>query len=195
MSEDNFEQAKQDYAKCREEERGKISDYLKNNLERLKHNLQDGSLRVVDGPGAGKGISNYKSGNRMAPFNLSNWKWIEIKYVPAEGDEIDEFLIISLQPPETDPKSNNRHVLMDRIGVRFNGHWMITDIDLPVDEESLERLVDSLDFLLQVENIGRKKIKKAGFDQSGYTLSICRCKGGGELFSGKKGFARIDKDC
>lgn len=52
-----------------------------------------------------------------------------------------EFLV-SLQPPDKDPGSGNYHVLMDRIGVCYNEHWIITDVDLPMDEISLDDLVE-----------------------------------------------------
>lgn len=85
----------------------------------------------------GKGVKKYISGGQLnKPFNLSNWKWIEIT-----KDDGREFLV-SLQPPDKDPSSGNHHVLMDRIGVCSNEHWIISDIDLPMDERSLDALVE-----------------------------------------------------
>ena len=125
MNEKIFELIKQMYTESREAERIKIANHLK------RHGFE-----LVDGSGAGKGKKKYKSGGQLCkPFDLSNWKWIEI----TKGGR--EFLI-SLQPPDKDPKSGNYHVLMDRIGVCFNGYWIITDLDLPMDEKALDDLVE-----------------------------------------------------
>lgn len=130
MSEKLFELIKQAYTECREAERLKIVNYLK------KH-----GFKVVDGSGAGKGKNKYISGGQLnKPFDLSNWKWIEIA---KDGREF----LVSFQPPDKDPSSKNHHVLMDRIGVCSDDQWIITDIDLPMDEKSLGALVDIINGL------------------------------------------------
>lgn len=125
MNEKLFELIKQVYTECREAERLKIANHLEKQGFKVK---KHGS--------AGKGVKEYKSGGRLnKPFDLSNWKWIEII---KDGREF----LVSLQPPDKDPSSENHHVLMDRIGVCSNEHWIITDIDLPIDEKSLDALVE-----------------------------------------------------
>ncbi|WP_019229965.1 hypothetical protein [Sedimentibacter sp. B4] len=125
MNEKLFELIKQVYTESREGERLKIVDYL----EKCGYKVKKRGL-------AGKGVKKYISGGQLIkPFDLTNWKWIEIT---KDGREF----LVSLQPPDKDPSSGNHHVLMDRIGVYSNGHWIITDIDLPMDEKSLNALVE-----------------------------------------------------
>ena len=125
MNEKLFELIKQVYTESREVERQKIADHF----EKCGYKVKKCGL-------AGKGVKKYISGGQLnKPFDLSNWKWIEIT---KDGREF----LVSLQPPDKDPSSKNHHVLMDRIGVCYNEHWIITDIDLPMDEKSLDALVE-----------------------------------------------------
>ncbi|KUO63615.1 hypothetical protein APF79_04435 [bacterium BRH_c32] len=125
MNEKLFELVKQVYTESREVERLKIV----NHFEKC-------GFKVKKCGSAGKCVKKYKSGGQLnKPFDLSNWRWIEIT-------KDDREFLVSLQPPDKDPKSGNHHVLMDRIGVCSNNHWKITNIDLPMDEKSLDDLVE-----------------------------------------------------
>lgn len=124
ITSNDFELIKQVYTECREAERIKIANHF-----------EEHGFEVKKGGTAGKGKKRYKSGGQLNKhFDLSNWKWIDIT---KDGRKF----LVSLQPPDRDPGSGNHHVLMDRIGVCSNGHWIITDIDLPMDKKSLDDLV------------------------------------------------------
>lgn len=125
MNKELFELIKQVYTESREVERLKIANYFEKR-----------GFKVKKRGSAGKGVKKYISGGQLNKhFDLSNWKWIEIT---KDGREF----LVSLQPPDKDPNSGNHHVLMDRIGVCSNKHWKITNIDLPMDEKSLDDLVE-----------------------------------------------------
>ncbi len=129
-----FEDIKKEYNSIREDERKKLRDYL------FSKDLEN----ISKGGNAGKGKKKYTSGKRLTvPYDLSNWKFIE-----ASKDGVNFF--ISLQAPDVDPNSNNKHTLTDRIGVsyyigKYNTHIVcsnmkITDIELPLDNEKMERV-------------------------------------------------------
>ena len=69
-----FEEAKKSYEQMREQERKKLIKYLKNHTALINSDLDV----VTDGP-SGNGDKNYTSGGRIAPYDLSNWKWVECK--------------------------------------------------------------------------------------------------------------------
>lgn len=125
-----FQDAKDEYERRRETERGKLAGYLSS------YPGISGKLRVVSGARAGRGLTNYTSGNRIAPCNLSNQKWVELT------DDCDFNCVVSLNMIETDPHTGNTHFLFDRIGLYFEykcGAFLYemqiyTDIDLPLDE-------------------------------------------------------------
>ena len=98
----------------------------------------------------GKGYSKYK--NEIFndnPFDLSSYKYIE---TTKDGFNI----FISLQPPDQDNVSKNRHTLIDRIGFRVASNnesitesrilnfeeIILTEIDLPMNIEKLNQLID-----------------------------------------------------
>lgn len=125
------------YEKLRNVERNNIIKFLKTN-----------GYTIIKERG-GKGRSNYTSKNTLKiPYDLSNWKWIE-----AEKDNMR--YLISLQAFDVDSLSGNHHVLMDRLGVykyagqEYNANeafenMIITDIDLPMDNEKLLKMLEYL---------------------------------------------------
>lgn len=130
----SFEEIKREYEQAREQERLTLRDYLNGHKA-----LKEAGLDVVDNWRSGKGHDKYESGGRISPFDLSNWKWVEIK------DNSDFSTIVSLNPPEVDPDSKNTHCLYDRIGVQLpSGNWIYTSIDLPLsstDKEEIAQLI------------------------------------------------------
>lgn len=132
----SFENVQQKYKELREDERKSLSSYLTENIDK-----QIG-LEVEDGNGAGKG-RKYKSGNRIVQYDLSNWKWVELK-----GTDNSFNCIISLNMYEVDPNSANFHALFDRIGLyityKIEHHYyqtqIYTDIDLPLNDEKKEQI-------------------------------------------------------
>ena len=132
-----FQDIKNAYEQKRENEQKKLRDYLK------KHPaLNKAGLRAVSGCGK----SSYTSNRQIAPFDLSNWKYVEIK------DKDKRFsAVISLNMPDKDPKSGNFHALYDRVGLIIkekdsDKHFVHadivihTDIDLPFDEAAMEEI-------------------------------------------------------
>lgn len=94
----------------------------------------------------GSGERKYTANSTIEPYDLSNWKWISAR-IESLGLDID----ISLQAFDIDPKTLNRHVLMDRIGlyVYKSGEYdatkcfenmVNTGIDLPMTEEKIGKL-------------------------------------------------------
>lgn len=105
---------------------------------------------------ASQGSSNYKGGtkNRKSGFeekyNLINWKWID-----CSKNGFNYF--ISFQTFDQDIKTQNRHVLFDRIGVyKYKGEYNPDDafftmknsnIDLPLDDEKIQKLIEFMENL------------------------------------------------
>ncbi|WP_247924239.1 hypothetical protein [Streptococcus oralis] len=105
------------------------------------------------------GNKKYTSGSRLSrPYDLSNHMWIDLSY---KGNDI----LISLQSFDIDPnknknKTNNLHVLYDRIGIMFekDGNILLpdnksevsdaflkmetTNWELPLSEAEMEEMVD-----------------------------------------------------
>ncbi len=135
---EEFLEIKDIYNKRREEERIKLRDYL----------IQEGFSGISERGNAGKGIGKYTSGKRLElPYDLSNWKYVE-----ASSGNVQ--YLISLQTFDIDPRSHNVHSLIDRIGIysyvgRYDAekamaNMKITDIELPLSNEKLERLCQIL---------------------------------------------------
>ena len=129
-----------DYEGSREAERKGLSDFLVDNSK-----IKEAGLTVKTRGRAGKGWTSYTSGGRIAPYDLSNWKWVELNHI-----ERDFTCIVSLNMIETDPKTGNTHCLYDRIGLYVtyprNGCYYKTDIymdiDLPLDEKAKDRILE-----------------------------------------------------
>ena len=132
----SFSEIKEGYVQRREQERKDLIAYL----QRHDKFLNSGLTVVTRG---GSGNRNYSSGKKISPFDLRNWKWVECK-----NSDNNFHAIISLNMPETDMVSGNAHALYDRIGLvvtytRRNSYYKTsiwTDIDLPLDEQSLEKI-------------------------------------------------------
>lgn len=125
-----FVEVRDKYKQLREEERKALSSFLSTHKE-----IQAAGLRVVGGV-AGRGKSKYTSGGRIAPFDLSNWKWVEVK----DGGKFS--CIISLNMPEIDPKTQNIHALYDRVGLVLSPGWVYPNpaIDLPLEGDEKEKI-------------------------------------------------------
>lgn len=137
---DEFMQIRQRYKELRLEQREIIIEYLEK------------AGFAVSGKNGGRGIRDYTSGRRFQiPYDLSNWLWI---HVEKDGRKA----MISLQSFDQDPNSKNYHVLMDRIGIfLYDGtaspcksyeKMEAQDIDLPMDEEKLRKLIAVLNLKL-----------------------------------------------
>lgn len=135
----SFRDIKEAYEQKRENERKKLIQYLKDYLE-AHPELSNAGLKVVRGGKSGKGDEGYTSDGNIAPFDLRNWKWVEIK------NQDESFsAVVSLNMPDKDPKSGNFHALYDRIGliIKENGsnkHVAHTNIDLPFDKDAMEKI-------------------------------------------------------
>ena len=137
----SFQDIKDAYEQKRENERIKLRDYLIACPE-----LSNAGLKVVGGrkDNIGKGHEDYTSDKHIAPFDLRNWKWVEIK-----NQDKSFSAIISLNMPDKDPGSGNFHALYDRVGLILNeqgsgrsfAHMDIyTNIDLPFDKDAMEKI-------------------------------------------------------
>lgn len=154
LSNYSFEQIKKEYTRRRNVERLKIIEELLNYEDCTIMDM--GFKKALANPRsakAGRGLTDYTGNGTTAPYDLSNWQWINLK--------IGEHLItISLQPLETDQKTGNRHTLFDRIGLIYRNPLdqverptMITAIDLPLDEDKLDDLTNAINrFVAIVED-------------------------------------------
>lgn len=104
-----FEKARDEYERQREVQRQALSNYLK-----VHKGLNTAGLHIVTAGTAGKGCEHYNSQGRIAPFDLRNWKWVEVK----GQDGFDR--VISLNMLEMDKNTKDIHSLYDRIGFVFS---------------------------------------------------------------------------
>ena len=104
----NFLEVRSQYNKLREEERNKISKYLRNHDD-----FKNATVK------AKRGSYKYKSGKILEiEYDLSNWLWIDITIN-------DVNFLISLQTFDQDPNTGNFHVLVDRIGIYAYGGGLL----------------------------------------------------------------------
>lgn len=140
----DFLDIKKMYNEARRVERNDISRYLK-----------ESKCFEIERTPARQGTNGYTSGGRLYnKYDLSNWKWICVK-------RNNVHFFISLQSFERDPKTGNLHVLMDRIGIyAYTGDYspidaqtkmMVTEIELPMNKEKLEKLKEILIDLSECE--------------------------------------------
>lgn len=113
----------------------------------FKRNVSKKSWKIT-----GNGNYHYTSNNTIYEYNLTNWKWINVKF--------ENILItISLQPYDTDKKTGNTHTLFDRIGIiakhssQLASISFITDIDLPMDSNKLDKLIEILNKVISAIKI------------------------------------------
>lgn len=126
-----FDEVKSEYERQREEQRKLLSDFLSQH-----DGIKNAGLRVAKK--GGKGDQGYTSGGVIAAYDLRNWKWVCVK----NGDK-DFDCTISLNMLDRDSSSRYIHALYDRIGLVFSPNpddWFCTDIDLPFDEDKMERI-------------------------------------------------------
>ena len=131
----NFNEIKLAYYKARKEEWAILRRYLKEKLKQY-------DIKVI--MSGGKGDSRYNSNGKLkVNYNLTNWRWIEIV-----SDNVTIF--VSFQPFDIDEDTDNKHALMDRIGVswyigEYNSsavykNMIITDFELPLDNANRQKL-------------------------------------------------------
>lgn len=140
MTNADIHAAQGDYEKMREQERISLATYLSNHSE-----IKKAGITVKTRGRAGKGWPSYKSGGRIAAYDLSNWKWVELNHADR-----DFTCIVSLNMTETDPNTGNTHCLFDRIGLYVtyprNGCYyktdIYTDIDLPLDKKAEDKILE-----------------------------------------------------
>lgn len=140
----DFKEIKDKYNQARKDQRNKIARFFN------KHKDFE-----TERPAARNGSLNYKSGKRLVKeYDLRNWQWICVK-------RNDVHFFISLQTFDKDPTTGNFHVLMDRIGIyAYVGEYssieaqtkmMITNIELPIDDEKLKELANMIKDLSEFE--------------------------------------------
>ena len=149
MKNKDFQTIKNEYTKAREKEKRKIIDALKENKKLAFLTVEN---KVTNYPyKTGSGDINYTNRSTIKPYDLSNWKWISVR-----AEELGVDFLVSLQAFDVDEDSKNTHVLMDRIGLyihkkdRYNPkecfkNMINTGIDLPMNEEKLEKLKELID--------------------------------------------------
>lgn len=155
----DFTEIRDQYNELRRKERNIIVNYLRNHVffkNKAKINARNGSQK-------------YNSGQRLkTKYDLRNWLWIDLAIN-------DVNFLLSLQTFDYDPKTGNLHVLMDRIGIYVYGdnysavdareNMMITNIELPLNENKLEELANIINKLSECELYKMQaqlaKIKKA----------------------------------
>lgn len=107
-----LKQVREAYNILRERERQKLIDYFKG-LGWIAKPKSPGP-KVITAGNAGKGLPDYTSKGKIVAYDLTNWKWVEIRTGKAPTD-FD--CVISLNMIETDPGTGNAHALVDRVGI------------------------------------------------------------------------------
>lgn len=100
------------YTILREEERQTLANYFKK-LSWIAKAKEPG-LKVISKGYAGKGHDDYTAKGRIVEYDLTNWKWVELRTgkMPEDFD-----CVISLNMVEADPDSGSIHALYNRIGL------------------------------------------------------------------------------
>lgn len=137
---ESFDMVKDNYLNSRETQKKELSAFL----ERQINKTYPSQLYVTKG---GRGRSNYTSGTRITSYNLSNWKWVEVKEI-GKGAKQSFVCVISFNMIDIDTASGNTHALYDRIGLIFTyakdgcyyENRITTDIDLPLTAENQLKL-------------------------------------------------------
>lgn len=135
-----FNAVKDNYLNRRETQKKELSAFLEQQINET-YPMQ---LYVTKG---GRGRSNYTSGKRIASYNLSNWKWVEVKEI-GKGAKQGFACVISFNMIDIDTASGNTHALYDRIGLTvtyvkhgcYHENRITTDIDLPLTAENQWKL-------------------------------------------------------
>ena len=163
MNKEEFLKVKEAYKSARTEERKKIIKFITKKKDKEGNYLftksKDKPYNTRNQYSGGMGNKKYTSGSRLSrPYDLSNHMWIDLSY---KGNDI----LISLQSFDIDPnknknKTNNLHVLYDRIGIMFekDGNILLpdnksevsdaflkmetTNWELPLSEAEMEEMVD-----------------------------------------------------
>lgn len=106
-----LKQVREAYNILREKERQELVDYFKG-LSWIVGSKSPGPKVVLGN--SGKGLPDYTSKGKIVAYDLTNWKWVEIR----TGKAVTDFdCVISLNMIETDPDTWNAHALIDRVGL------------------------------------------------------------------------------
>lgn len=131
------------YEILREEERKNLVKYFKG-LDWIARPKSPGP-KVITSGNAGKGLPDYTAKGRIVAYDLTNWKWVEIR----TGKVATDFdCVISLNMIETDPGTGNAHALVDRVGLYIGYRAgeiyykleLYTNFNLPLSEEDMEKI-------------------------------------------------------
>ncbi|MGF7012230.1 hypothetical protein M2145_002878 [Lachnospiraceae bacterium PF1-21] len=142
----SFLEIKKIYTEERQKQKNELIDWLRNEGYVILTMEGDEASKPHS---TGSGKSMYTADSGIKAYDLSNWKWITARQGNKE-------LLLSLQAFDIDPKTKDRHVLMDRIGIYFykSGKYnpeecvkeMInTGIDLPMNSEKYVLLKEIID--------------------------------------------------
>ncbi len=144
----DFNEIKNLYVEFRKQECLELKRFLKHKKE-LEISMRGGC-----------GRKEYTSGGRISNYDLTYWKYVNYP-ADEEGDNKINILI-SFQPLEVDPNSQNMHMLIDRVGIsRYIGKYdantvfnnmIITDIDLPLTSEDKEDIYKAITFISENTN-------------------------------------------
>lgn len=140
-----FCRARDAYRAAREEQRNKI-------VRRLKAAGYKGVAPKTGAPKSltahgGHGLARYTNGGRIdPPHDLRNWLWVDARR--PDGAVVR----VMLQSFDQDSRTHNEHALLDRISIGavpesiHDSRWLTTtELELPLDEAGLNRLVKLLE--------------------------------------------------
>lgn len=145
-----FNHVRAAYELLREQERLKLKDYLSKDTEIAA------KFEFKTGPGEGRGRPDYTLGEQITPYDLSNWKWIELE---GTGEAEGFNCVISFNMPTIDPSSKRPACLYDRMGLKINDKKDVyTGIDLPLTKKKMEQIAQ---LVLEQYDIYCQKKKEA----------------------------------
>ena len=174
------EKARSDFERAREAYRGVRKQMIEAFRDLLAERLQnDRHYRVITHRWAGHGGENYHPRNKegaatkclyskrfggagVPTYDLSDWRWIEIKIESKDGNEGTGSLLVSFQSPDYDEKYRNHHSLQDRIalidgdadGFDGSGSFEDTGLTLPLNEDDADTLVRYIEERLERMGVG-----------------------------------------
>ena len=144
-----FLTSKETYKKERKEQRRILKEYMETFTTISGHFLNGYS--AIYGGNSGQGHSDYTNNGTISEYALSNWKWLTFKKIK---DNLKYYITVYFQSPDIDIKSKNSHVLFDRLyfsfeirdlDIRKDYRKIFTDIDLPLDETDMKKLLSIMD--------------------------------------------------
>lgn len=144
-----FLTSKETYKKERKEQRRILKEYMETFTTISGHFLNGYS--AIYGGNSGQGIPGYTNNGTISKYDFSNWQWLTFKKITGTTKK---YITVYFQSPNYDNRTKNSHFLFDRLcfsfqrkerGRKTKYKEILTDIDLPLDEPDMIKLLSIMD--------------------------------------------------